>query len=70
MTFSKDFFAGARHESVLRLGRFLTMRDAAAFVARTGRRLETVGAALDTFLSTNPTGPKRLLEEALCHSLI
>jgi len=68
--FHDDLFAGASHESILRLGPFLTMGDAAAFIARTGRRLETVGAALETFLSTNPTGPKRLLEEALCHALI
>jgi len=41
--FHDDLFAGASHESILRLGRFLTMGDAAAFIARTGRRLETVG---------------------------
>jgi len=68
--FSGDFFAGACHESVLRLGRFLTVGDANAFIAKTGTRLETVGAALETFLSTNPAGPKRLLEEALCQALI
>jgi len=68
--FSNESFFGASHESVLRLGRCLTMGDATAFAARTDRQLQTVGAALDTFLSINPTSPKRLLEEALCHSLI
>jgi hypothetical protein len=70
VTFQNGSFAVASHQSVLRLGRFLTMGDSAAFAASTGRRLETVGVALDTFLSTNPSGPKVLLEEALCRSLI
>jgi hypothetical protein len=65
-----NHFVGADHESLRRLGRFLTIGDATAFKANTSLRLETVGAALDTFLSTNPIGPKRLLEEALCHALI
>jgi Apea-like HEPN len=70
VTFQNGSLALASHQSVLRLGRFLTMGDSAAFAASTGRRLETVGVALDTFLSTNPSGPKVLLEEALCRSLI
>jgi hypothetical protein len=70
VTFSDDFVVETSSQSVLRRGRFLNMADATAFFGKTGRRLDTVGAALDTFLSTNPTGPKRLLEEALCQSLI
>ena len=68
--FEKDFFAGFSHEKVSRLGRFVAIEDAADFVIVARERFETVGSALHTFLSTNPTGPKRLLEEALCHSLI
>lgn len=70
VTFSNDCIVEAGSYSVLRLGRFLTMGDATAFFSKTGRRLDTVGSALNTFLSTSPTGPKRLLEEALCQSLI
>jgi hypothetical protein len=70
VTFSNGSLAATSHQSVLRLGRFLTMGDAAAFLAATGRRLETVGVALATFLSTKPSGPKVLLEEAICRSLI
>jgi hypothetical protein len=68
--FRDGSYAGASHESVLRLGRFLTMGDAPAFVARSERNLETVGVALETFLATNPSGRRPLLEEALCRSLI
>ena len=68
--FEKDFFAGASLEKVSRLGRFLTVEDAAGFVIAARERFETIGGALNTFLSTNPTGPKRVLEEALCQSLI
>ena len=70
VTFQDGSFANASHKSVLRLGRFLTMGGATVFKAATGRRLETVGAALDTFLSTNPSSPKPLLEETLCRSLV
>jgi hypothetical protein len=66
--FENGRLIGTSCESVLRSGRFLPVRDDTAFVAST--RHKTVGAALDTFLSTNPTGTKRLLEQALCHSLI
>lgn len=70
ITFSKASVVETGSHSVLRLGRFLTIGDAPTYFSKSDRRLETVGAALGTFLSTNPTGPKRLLEEALCQSLI
>ena len=68
--FGDDLFASALGENALRLGLFLSSEDATEFVARTAKHREIVGAALDTFLSTCPTGPKRLLQQALCHSLI
>jgi hypothetical protein len=70
ITFSKASVVETGSHSVQRLGRFLTIGDANAFFSKSDRRLDTVGAALGTLLSTTPTGPKRLLEEALCQSLI
>lgn len=69
-TLRNDAVPGAYLESAFRLGRHLPIEDAADFLAKSGRMHKTVGTALNTFLSTNPLGPKRLLEEVLCHALI
>ena len=68
--FNQDLFVGGGWEKVLRIGRSMRVENSIDFIANSETRLRTVGTALNTFLSTNPTGPTRLLDEALCHALI
>jgi hypothetical protein len=65
-----DKFISANHESVLRLGRFLSASDASGFLSDTAAQFQTVGNALDTFLTVEATGPKAKLEATLCRALV
>jgi Apea-like HEPN len=70
VAYAGDQIVKSLRQSVLRLGWFLHATDGPAFTASSGKRLETVGRALNTFIAVEPHGKNQKLEAILCRALM